>query len=171
MIISLAPDFLTKPERLSKPTTRGRRPNISQAANTPPAIGRNVGTAPPAMASIPTPAPAAQGVDAGLAAALHGRVGCAHPDAMGLSAAERRDCERLARGRGRAFENAQFGIDPRTRAIFDAGAKRDVWFQQPFLAEKPTKGCRPRVTEENLPTNAGRPAQDWTTGVSCGAPF
>jgi hypothetical protein len=110
-------------------------------------------------------------IGADVAAALRRTLSCQGSQSDRLSQADREYCERLARERGRTFENAQFGVALRDREAFDAAAKRDSWFQQPFLAEKPTKGCRPRVTEENLPVSGGGTARNWTTGVACGVPF
>jgi len=117
------------------------------------------------------PETAKPGTDADVAAALRRTLSCQGSQSDRLSQADRDYCERLARERGRTFENAQFGVASKEREAFDAAAKRDSWFQQPFLAEKPTKGCRPRVTEENLPVSGGGTARNWTTGVACGVPF
>lgn len=87
---------------------------------------------------------------------------------MELTPAERRRCrDQLAAYPNGVEERVDFGVDPRKRAIFDAGAKRDRFLQEPFLAEKPKKGCRPRVTEQDVPVNSPAP-QDWTVSVACG---
>lgn len=123
----------------------------------------------PSPQSGPSPAPGPANaeqpsVNTELAKALRATVGCEHANLIDLSPSERRDCERRTRNQRAELGNAQFGINPERQAIFDAGAKRELWWQQPFLGEKPTKGCRPRVTEKPPPFGAG---QDWTTAVSC----
>jgi len=102
-----------------------------------------------------------------LVRALRGSVACSNPDAVSLTSAERDTCrQRLHAG----LEEAKpvSGLSPRQKAIFDAGVKRDMWLQQPFLAETPTKGCLPRVTERPPPLGKG---QEWKGAVKCVVPF
>ena len=116
-------------------------------------------------------APSASAASSGLASALRRGLGCAHADFMDLSSAERRHCQdRMAAATVGHFETANLGIDPAKRAIFDAGARRDRFLQTPFLAEKPRKGCRPGLTEQDVGGNAPAP-RDWTVSVACGVPF
>jgi hypothetical protein len=130
-------------------------------------------TSPIAAPAIPPQAsqPTTPMAPAGLAAALRRGLGCDHADFMNLAPAERERCRDLfAAARGGVSELADFGIDPRKRVIFDSGAKRDRFLQEPFLAERPRKGCRPIVTEHDVPANAPAP-HDWTFSVACGVPF
>jgi len=106
-----------------------------------------------------------------LAQAMRGAVGCNHADFLHLSASERQDCRyRLAGLQGAGPATARYGIDPEKRVAFDAGVRRDRFLQEPFLAERPKKGCRPRVTEQDMPVNAAAPT-DWRVSVACAVPF
>ena len=70
-------------------------------------------------------------------------------------------------------------VSPRAAAAFEAGARRDDWIHQPFLAEKPKNGCRPMVVQkepmavhnELLVHGVPQSHQDWTTSVVCGKTF
>jgi hypothetical protein len=88
-----------------------------------------------------------------------------------LTPEERQGCrDRFAAGRKGLEAVAEFGVDPRKRAVFAAAAKRDRFLQEPFLAEKPKKGCRPMVTVQSLPANGPVPT-GVTAGVACGVQF
>jgi len=130
-------------------------------------------TAPPAVLS-PTTSPAAPAVSAaapGLASALRRHIGCEDADFVQLRPEERQYCrDRLAAATDRALETASLGVAPGKRAIFDLAARRDHLLQEPFLAEKPKNGCRPRVAADNPATSAPNP-QGVTFGVSCGVQF
>jgi len=93
-----------------------------------------------------------------------------------LSPSERQDCrDHLAQGHDSGVEAAAFGIDPDKRAAYDAGVKRAAFLQQPFLAEKPKKGCRPHVAglparvRQDVPANLEAP--DWSVSLACAIPF
>jgi hypothetical protein len=102
-----------------------------------------------------------------LVRALRGSVACSNPDAANLTTAERDACrQRLHAGLEEA--KSVSGLSPRQKAIFDAGVKRDMWLEQPFLAEQPTKGCAPRITERPPPSGGG---QEWKGAVKCVVPF
>jgi hypothetical protein len=107
----------------------------------------------------------------GLAMALRRSLGCDHFDFAGLTPVERQRCrDRFAAPTERASETAYLGVEPGKRLIFEAAAKRDHILQEPFLAEKPKKGCRPMVTVQDVPTTAPAP-HDWTVSVACGVQF
>ena len=98
--------------------------------------------------------------------------GLAHGAGPG-SRAVRHRAERSALGHHRAARLAgagkpgpQFGLPPQEQAAFDAEAKRSNLLQEPFLAERPKKGCKPTVTEHESGV-VGRSAPNWTAGVAC----
>jgi len=64
-----------------------------------------------------------------------------------------------------------FGVDPAKQAIFEANAKRALWWQDPFLATTPKNGCRPKVTNQQAAIPGGHSMSDWRAGVSCGLSF
>jgi len=118
----------------------------------------------PGAPDVDTDAKAAMG---NLVRALRGSVGCSNPDAVDLTPAERDACRhRLHAGLDDARPVSV--VSAKQQAIFDAGAKRDTWWRQPFLAERPTKGCRPIVTERPPPSGGG---QEWKAVVTCVVPF
>jgi hypothetical protein len=152
-----------RPKQTEKaaPSHRKLAPNRTPISNT---VAGSV--APP---PAPTPAPPAP--PSGLAAALRRSLGCGHADFVGLTSEERRRCrDQLAAYPNGVEERADFHLDPRKLAIFDAGAKRDRFLQEPFLAERPKKGCRPMVTVGDVPANGPAP-QDVTVAIACGVQF
>jgi hypothetical protein len=171
--LELAPRA-TLPELPSVPARRAPgRP--SAARPTPPAaiLPREAPqdlNAPPPIA-LPAPAPAAPAASPNLGAALRGSVGCGFADI--LSPAEREACrERLAKGRSSDPAGALPAVSPQARAAFDAGARRDDWIHQPFLAEKPKNGCRPMVVHQDFaPPGAAGGHEDWSTSIVCGKTF
>ena len=86
-----------------------------------------------------------------------------------MSPAERQACETRIAGRA-GLDGATYGIDPRKRAAFDLAAKKADLLQEPFIAERPTKGCKPRVFEHESGVY-GRAAPNWTASVACAIPF
>jgi hypothetical protein len=161
-----APPEVRRPRSETPATQPGRR--RAPAKLPPPEATTGQVTRPEVT---PPPVSATREAPSGLAWALRRGLGCDHADFMALTAAERQHCrDRLAAATERASETASLGVEPGKRAIFDLAAKRDHWLQEPFLAEKPKKGCRPRVTEQDVAANAPAP-QDWTVGVSCGVQF
>jgi hypothetical protein len=158
--------------QLVSPTPPKTRPRRAQARaafsmeqlQSPPATpGAEAAPGPPAPPW--TTPPVAPGL------ALRRALGCDHADYMELTPEERQGCrDRFAAGDKSLEEVAEFGVDPRKRAIFEAGAKRDRFLQEPFLAEKPKKGCRPMVTVQSLPANGPVPT-GVTAGVACGVQF
>ena len=86
-----------------------------------------------------------------------------------MSPAERQACETRIAGRA-GSDGATYGIDPRKRAAFDLAAKKADLLQEPFIAERPTKGCKPRVFEHESGVY-GRAAPNWTASVACAIPF
>ena len=122
-------------------------------------------SAPSPPSPVPAPAP-------GLGAILRGALGCNLGDAARLSPAERQACaDRLAKGRSPEPGGALAVVSPRAQAEFEAGARRDDWIHQPFLAEKPKNGCRPMVVHKDLGIPGGGQHEDWTTSVVCGKTF
>lgn len=138
------------------------RPQVPGVAPAPEAF------VPPAA---PSPAPASPGAASNLGAILRGSVGCAFTGV--LTPEEREACrERLAKGRSSDPDSALPAVSPQARAAFEAGARRDDWIHQPFLAEKPKNGCRPMVVHKDLPiAGAGQSHEDWTTSIVCGKTF
>jgi hypothetical protein len=128
---------------------------------------------PPSPLPVPAPAP-------NLGAVLRGALGC-DLNADGLSPAERQACaDRLAQGRSTDPGAALPTVSPKARAAFDAGARRDDWIHQPFLAQKPKNGCRPMVVQKEVFAPGGFPGglpggvlhhPDWTTSLVCGKTF
>ena len=124
--------------------------------------------------AVQAPTPVAPEVDAdaqttmgNLVSALRGSVGCSNPDAVSLTPAERDACRRQLHA---GLEGAKpiTSLSPGRQAAFDMAAKRDTWWQRPFLAETPTKGCLPRATERLPPRGGG---QEWKGAVTCAVPF
>lgn len=114
----------------------------------------------------PAPLPSLGGI-------LRGAIGCDLGDSARLSPAERQACaDRLAKGRSAEPGGALAVVSPRAQAAFEAGARRDDWIHQPFLAEKPKNGCRPMVVHQDFAVpGAGQGHEDWTTSVVCGKTF
>ena len=54
----------------------------------------------------------------------------------------RNNVEAGARRQRNPYLAMDAGVGQKQRAYFEAERRRDYWWQQPFLAEKPTKGCR-----------------------------
>ena len=163
-------------ERLPEPAPTPEQKTLATPRKAMPGPGARQAAreAAPAPIVAPTSTPAAPEVDASekaamgsLVRALRGSVGCSNPDAVSLTPAEREACQRQLHA---GLEEAKpiSGIGPKQQAIFDAGAKRDTWWQQPFLAETPTNGCRPRATERAPPRGGG---QEWKGAVTCAVPF
>ena len=156
------PEPAPEPKTTARPRKAAPGPRQAVLEATPAPIAPQAAT--PVAPQVDAGATAAMG---NLVRALRGSVGCSNPDAVGLTPTERDACRhRLHAG----LEDAKTlsGVSPRQQAIFDAGAKRDTWWQQPFLAETPTKGCRPRVTERPPPAGGG---QEWKGAVTCVVPF
>jgi len=163
--------------QLTLPTMPVARRNRPSATQTGPKRGlsrpapRPAATATQPIEPTLPAAPATPAANADLAAALRRGLGCDHADFMALTPAEREHCrDRLAAATERASETASLGVEPGKRAIFEAAAERDRFLQHPFLAEKPKKGCRPRVAADNPASSAPGP-QGVTFGVSCGVQF
>lgn len=157
---------------------RSRRRLSSKAAPRPSPSALTVSaprlSAPPVAPLIPqpvnvppTPLAAERPLDL---KALRGAIGCEDEGLLHMSPTERQGCrDRLAGSANPVARSAEFGIDARTRSAFDVEARRAAFLETPFLAEKPKKGCRPRLTEENIPVNAQ--THDWIVSVACGVPF
>jgi hypothetical protein len=162
------------PELRSQPVRREPGWSAKRSAPPPPAEAAAPRAAPQDL-NAPSPAPAAPastpGSSSNLGAALRGSVGCAFAEV--LSPAEREACrERLVKGRSSDPSDALPVVSPQARAAFEAGARRDDWIHQPFLAEKPKNGCRPMVVHKDLPVQGGAQShEDWTTSVVCGKTF
>ena len=78
-------------------------------------------------ASIPSTAPAHdQAERRGLASALRGSVGCAEAHFNELTSAEQQNCrDRFATAAEGVHDEAELGIDPIKRAVYDASWKAD----------------------------------------------
>jgi hypothetical protein len=160
-----SPEPRSHPERREKAVRPARSPPsptpLSHAVETSPA------PPPPAnQAAAPGPAPPAP---ADLARVLRGNLGCGHSDYLRMSPTERQACETRMAGRA-GSEGPVFGVDPGKRAAFDLAAKRADFLQEPFLAERPTKGCKPTVTEHESGV-VGRAAPNWTASIACAIRF
>jgi len=113
-------------ERLPKPPPKTKpSPAKSRQTQPAPSVTPRFVAAPQAIAPAQPLAPAAPRVDAGEAAAmgdvvraLRGSVGCAHPDAAGLSAAERAKCPRQFVSGGEGVKPLS-GLTAEKRARFD----------------------------------------------------
>ena len=159
---SAAPSPRQIPRKSAKAENPGRR--------TPPLVVVPQPASPrptPVEPAAPAAAPPAAPID--LAKALRGSLGCGHSDYLRMTPTERRACETRMAGRA-GSEGPAFGMDPGKRAAFDLSAKREDFLQRPFLAERPTKGCKPTVTEHESGV-VGRSAPNWTVGVACVIPF
>ena len=131
--------------------------------SSPPQMARAV-VAPALPTPTASPLPAAPPE---MSKALRHSLGCAHADFFGMTPSEREDCQlRAARLAGAGKPGPQFGLPPQEQAAFDAEAKRSNLLQEPFLAERPKKGCKPTVTEHESGV-VGRSAPNWTAGVAC----
>ena len=125
-----------------------------------------VAPAPPPTAASPLPA-----APRDMSQALRHSFGCAHADLFGMTPSEREDCQLRAAKLARAGKSApEFGVPPQERAAFDAEARRSNLLQEPFLAERPKKGCKPTVTEHESGV-VGRSAPNWTASVACTVRF
>jgi hypothetical protein len=169
--LELAPWALPPQPRSSR---RSRAPAPPRSEPSPTVMAPAPSAAPipnTAPAREPPAPPAAPAASPNLGAILRGSVGC---DFTGiLSPAEREACrERLAKGRSSAPGGALPAVRPEAKAAFDAGAKRDDWIHQPFLAEKPKNGCRPMVVHKDFAApGAGQGHEDWTMSLACGKTF
>lgn len=161
-----SPEPRSRPERRAKTVRPGRTSSPSPVPSRP-FETRPPAPLPPGEAAAPvvaSPAPPAE-----LARALRGAVGCGHAGYLRMSAAERQACETRMAGRA-GSDGPAFGADPRKRAAFDLAAKKEDFLQEPFLAERPSKGCKPRVFEHESGV-VGRAPPNWTASVACAAPF
>jgi len=159
------------------PTVTERRPTTAGPATkaaAPPAPATSV----PAVPSLappkpPPPAGPSAGGSPGLSRALRSSLGCATPDLVDLTAAEREACQhRLAAGYSRTGD-AVFSIDPQRQAALDASRKTDTLYQmmqQGYLAEKPRKGCKP-VTAQQARVAALGAKEGWSLSLGCAVPF
>ncbi len=156
--LSLNAHPLAPPPKSRAPTKR--RPAEQRSPELTPATVVAASPSVPLAPTPPSPAPA-------LTPALRARLGCAFADAARLTDAERQHCaERLAANDGHAGEVYQLSADQ--RAYFEVGRKRDLWWQEPFLAEDPKNGCRPRVTNQQSSVPGGsRGMSDWRAGIGC----
>lgn len=163
---------------LMRPLSAAHRPTPESRAKVkrperprPPSttLSERVGSRPPPAPPSEVAAPVVSAPPVDLAKALRGSLGCEHSDYMRMSPSERRACETRMAGRA-GSEGPAFGIDPKKRAAFDLAAKREDFLQEPFLAERPAKGCKPRVTEHESGV-VGRAAPNWTASVACAIPF
>jgi hypothetical protein len=151
------PEQALRPTRIAPPSASLSRPVETRPPTTPS----------PGEAAAPVGPPSAEPLD--LAKALRGSLGCGHSDYLRMSPAERQACEtRMADRSG--LDGPAFGIDPRKRAAFDLAAKKADFLQEPFLAERPTKGCKPRVFEHES-GGVGRAPPNWTASVACAVRF
>jgi len=104
--------------------------------------------------------------------ALRAALGCSFAALANLTPDERQHCQdRFAQNRPGAPVQ-EFGVAPAKQAIFEANAKRALWWQQPFLATTPKNGCAPKITNQQvmIPGGAHAPS-DWRAGISCGKAF
>ncbi|HEY1749833.1 MAG TPA: hypothetical protein VGG29_01120 [Caulobacteraceae bacterium] len=126
----------------------------------------------PQAAPSATPGPPLPAAGSEVGKTLRAAFGCSFAAVANLTAAERQHCQdRLAQGRPGAAAR-EFGVEPAKRAIFEANAKRALWWQEPFLATTPKNGCRPKVTNQQFAVAGGsRGASDWRAGISCGKSF
>jgi hypothetical protein len=123
-------------------------------------------TPPGAVTALPAP-----GVPPGLSQALRRTLGCAQAEYYGLTPSERDECRRRAAELARAgADGPSYGLAPEKQAAFAAEARRADFLQEPFLAERPKKGCKPTVTEHEAGVY-GRAAPDWTASVACAIRF
>jgi hypothetical protein len=115
--------------------------------------------------------PPVPGLPPGLSRALRHSFGCAQADYYGMTASEREECElRSAKLAGAGTEGPSYGLAPEKQAAFEAEARRANFLQEPFLAERPKKGCKPTVTEHEAGVFGGA-SPDWTASVACAIRF
>ena len=150
--------------------TRSRKP----ARNSPPPMARGapaaVSPTPPQTIIAPLE-PSVPPIPPGLSQALRRSLGCTRADYYGLTSSEREECQRRAAELARAgTAGPYYGLSPEKQAAFDAAAKRADFLQQPFLAERPKKGCKPTVTEHEEGV-FGRAPPNWTASVACAIRF
>jgi hypothetical protein len=135
-------------------------------------------TPPAAISSIAQPRPtpsAASAAEAptGLSRALRSTLGCATPDLAGLTTTEREACQRRLAADYARTGDAVFGIDPERQASFDASRKTDSLYQmmqQGYLAERPTRGCKPVTAHEARVAPLGA-KEGWSLRLGCAVPF
>jgi hypothetical protein len=151
----------------------------------PPRSGERARVSPPstpqapratATVASPTPpgaviVPPAPGLSQGLSQALRHSLGCAQADYYRMTASEREECELRSAKLARAgMDGPYYGLAAEKQAAFEAEAKRANFLQEPFLAERPKKGCKPTVTEHEAGVY-GRASPDWTASVACAIRF
>jgi hypothetical protein len=169
--VELARVSATPARVAARAVTRSASP--ARGASPPPTKSNSPAEAPPTVREpvIPAPQPAVPVPPVGLSQALRGSLGCAHPDAYGLTASEREDCQLRAARLARAGGNAPvYGLSPARQATFEAEAKRSNLLHEPFLAERPKKGCKPTLTEHDAGL-VGKGGSDWTASVACTVRF
>jgi hypothetical protein len=117
--------------------------------------------------SLPSPATSSDA-----SKALRAALGCNFAALANLTPDERQRCQaRFTQNRPGAPVQ-EFGVAPAKQAIFEANAKRALWWQEPFLATTPKNGCAPKITNQQIVIPGGAHApSDWRAGVSCGWSF
>jgi len=172
--VRLAPG-LTLPPRPGSSRRPAAFPPIARAARLVerPIVAQTPAAPIPPSPARPTETPTApsQATTSDASKALRAALGCDFAALADLTQAERQHCQdRLVQNRMGAPAQA-FGIDPAKRAIFEANAKRALWWQDPFLATTPKNGCRPKVTNQQAAIPGGHSTSDWRAGISCGHSF
>ncbi len=161
------------------PEPRSHPEHREKAARPPPTASQSTAISPPVEMRPPTipsrgegaaPVVSPPAAPADLAKALRGSLGCGHSDYLHMSPVERQACATRMAGRA-GSDGPAFGVDPGKRAAFDLAAKKEDFLQEPFIAERPTKGCKPRVFEHDSAVGWGRATPNWTASVACAIPF
>jgi hypothetical protein len=155
--------------------------HASTAASTRPLQPESAKPAPaPVASTLPTqsePSPATGAppphvADDGVGNALRGAFGCDFAAVANLTPDERLHCQDRFNAARQGPAAQEFGVAPAKRAIFEANAKRALWWTEPFLATTPKNGCAPKVTNQQIMIPGGaRTPSDWRAGVSCGKSF
>jgi hypothetical protein len=150
---------------LASPSTRPVPPPPATATPVQP-------TAPMQPAPTEAPGPQPQVADSDVRKALRGAFGCSFAAMANLTPDERQHCQERFNANRQGLAVREFGVDPAKRAIFEANAKRALWWQEPFLATTPKNSCAPNVGNQQIAIPGGAHAPSaWRVGVSCGKSF
>lgn len=148
---------LVRPSAPDEPRRESQR--RAETTAVPPRI---LAAPPDSMPGAPViQSPLAPAAEPGVRQALRRRVGCGHATLFGLSRAEREDCdERLAdAARGANSELAR--LDLGKNGAFQPDNP------EPYLARRPTKGCKVRAGGDKTPSGDDGAA----AGIACAWPF
>ena len=128
--------------------------------------------APSQVRPTDTPSSPSQATSGDVSRSLRAAFGCNFAGVANLTPDERQRCQDRFTQNQQGAPAREFGVDPAKQAIFEANAKRALWWQEPFLATTPKNGCRPQVTNQQFGVPGGAHAKsDWRAGVGCGLSF